>query len=134
MSLTQFLKRILVAADGSVSSLMAEETTAIIAKKTKATVTVFYVRQDFDIGYQLPRNVEEEIISHLEQQAEKILNDAQALFNEEKVSVETKLSRNGDPADRILDLCNDYDLIIIGAHGENEKDLYALGSVTKKVM
>lgn len=130
----EFLKTILVPVDGSTSSLMAEETTAIIAKKTKATVTVFNARQQLELGYRLPRNVENEIIGNLEQQTERILSKARTLFMEEGVTVETEISRSGDPANKILELSKDYDLIVMGAQGENEKDPYALGSVAKKVM
>jgi nucleotide-binding universal stress UspA family protein len=113
---------------------MAEETAVIIAKKTEATVTVFSVAQELKVGYQLPRNIEDEIVGHIEEEAEKIINDAQALFSEEGVSVEAKKGKSGDPAESILELSNDCDLIVMGAHGENEEDPYALGSVTKKVM
>jgi nucleotide-binding universal stress UspA family protein len=130
----EFLSKILVPIDGSASSLMAEETTAIIAKKTKAAVTVFYVRQELKLGYQLPRNLEDEIISHFEQDAEKIFFEARNLFKEEGLTIDTQISRVGDSADKILGLSKDFDLIVMGAHGENEKDPYALGSVTKKVI
>jgi len=134
MATGEFLGKILVPIDGSASSLMAEETAAIIAKKFSATVTVFSVAQELKVGYQLPRNIEDEIVGHIEQEAEKIINDAQALFSEEEVSVEAKKGKSGDPAESILELSKDCDLIVMGAHGENEEDPYALGSVTKKVM
>jgi len=134
MATREFLGKILVPIDGSASSLMAEETAAIIAKKFSATVTVFSVAQELKVGYQLPRNIEDEIVGHIEQEAEKIINNAQALFNEEGVSVEAKKGKSGDPAESILEFSNDCDLIVMGAHGENEEDPYALGSVTKKVM
>jgi nucleotide-binding universal stress UspA family protein len=134
MSAKEFLKRILVPVDGSTSSLMAEETAAIIAKKTKATVTVLNATQELRTGYQLPRSMEDEILGHIEQEAQKIINDAQALFLEEGVTVDTKMIRRRDPADTILELSEYCDLIVMGAHGENEKDPYALGSITKKVI
>jgi nucleotide-binding universal stress UspA family protein len=130
----EFLKRILVPIDGSTSSLMAEETAAIIAKKTKATVTVLNATQELRPGYQLPHSIEDEILGHIEQEAEKIINNARALFSEEGVTVDTKMIRRRDPADSILELSKDFDLIVMGAHGENEKDPYALGSITKKVI
>jgi nucleotide-binding universal stress UspA family protein len=130
----EFLKRILVPIDGSASSLMAEETAAIIAKKTKATVTVLHVTQELTPGYQLPSSIEDEILGHIEQEAEKTINYARALFSEEGVTVDTKMIRKRDPADSILELSKDCDLIVMGAHGENEKDPYVLGSTTKNVI
>lgn len=128
------IERILIPVDGSSSSLIAEEIGAKIAKKTGATVTVLYVMQEFILGYRLPRNIEEEIVGHLEQEAEKITSEARMLFMEEGIRVESEIIRWRDPAESILNFSKDYNLIVMGAHGENEKDPRALGSVTKKVM
>jgi len=134
MNTEGFLRRILVPIDASVSSLMAEETAAKIAKKIKATVTVLHVMQELKIGYQLPQSLKDELLGSIEQRAKIIITNARALFNEEKVKVETE-TFTGDPADSILKFSKkDYDLIVIGACGENEKDTCTLGSVTKKVM
>lgn len=130
----EFLSKILVPVDGSASSLMAEETAAKIAKKTGATVTILHVIKEFRLGYQLPRKIEEEIVGRVEQEAEKITNEARMLFMEEEVAAEAHIDRWRDPAESILELSKGYDLTIMGAHGENEKEPYALGSVTKKVI
>jgi nucleotide-binding universal stress UspA family protein len=134
MDAKEFLGKILVAIDGSTSSLMAEETAATIAKKARATVTILHVSQTLTVGYRLPSRIEDEILSNIEQESEIILNDARALFREEKVKADTKIVRGGDPANSILKVAKNYDMVVIGAHGENEKEPYALGSVTKKVM
>lgn len=126
--------RILVPVDGSTSSLMAEETAAKIAKKTGANVTVLHVMREFRLDYKFPRNLEKEIVSRIEQEAEKITGEARTLFMEEGVVADSKIVRWRDPADSILKFSSDYDLIVMGAHGESEKDPFALGSVTKKVM
>lgn len=89
----------------------------------------------FRLEHLVPRNIADEIRGHFEQKAEKTINDARALFNEERVTVDTKTLRASDPADSILEFSKDeYDLIVMGAHGENEKDPFAIGSVTKKVI
>jgi len=81
-----------------------------------------------------PRHIQDELLGSIEQHADRIVNSARALFSEEKVEADAE-TFSGDPADSILDFSKkDYDLIVMGAHGENEKDPYALGSVTKKVM
>jgi nucleotide-binding universal stress UspA family protein len=136
MSVKEFLSRILIPVDGSDSSLMAEEVAAVIAKKSKATVTVFHASSEVlqGIGYPLPSSLEKEILGQVEQRGGQIVNDALALFKEEGVTADAKMLSRGDPADSILTLSKGYDLIIIGAHGENEKDPYALGSETKKVI
>jgi len=130
-----FLRRVLVAVDSSLSSVMAEETAAIIAKRTGATVTVLHIKEEIELEHLVPRNIADEIRGHLEQKAEKTINDARALFSEEGVTVDTKTLGGSDPADSILGFSKDrYDLIVMGAHGENEKDPFAIGSVTKKVI
>ena len=134
MGAKEFLGRILVPIDASTSSLMAEETAVLIAKKTGATVTVLHIQQELRIGYRLPQNVQDELLGSIEQHANMIITNARALFTEEKVKVDAE-TFSGDPADGILEFSKkDYDLIVMGARGENEKDAYALGSVTKKVI
>lgn len=140
------LGKVLVPVDGSDSSLLAEEAARIIAKKTGATVTVLHVIREIDeyyrmlyaaqgLAYDIPNNVIMEILEHTEQEANKIVNDARVLFSEEGITVDTKIHRDIDPADSILEFSKkDYDLIVMGARGKNEKEPYALGSVTKKVI
>jgi nucleotide-binding universal stress UspA family protein len=130
----EFLGKILVPVDGSASSLMAEETAAKIAKKTGANITVLHIIREPMLGYRLPSKIEEEIMGHIEQEAEKITREALTIFVEERVNADLKVVRWRDPADTILEFSKNYDLVVIGAYGENEKSPYVLGSVTKKVM
>jgi len=136
-----FLQKILVPADGSASSLMAEEVAVDIAKKTRATVTVLHVvpltiyYAERDRTYSVPDKVTDDIMGVRTQNGEKILSGATALFDEEKVPVETELLKENDPSDSILEYSkHGFDLIVMGAHGENEKEPQTLGSVTKRVM
>jgi nucleotide-binding universal stress UspA family protein len=129
-----FIKRILVPTDGSASSIMAEETAAQIAKKTQATVTILQVMQELKLSSPLPPNVEEELSSRVEQEAEKIISEARALFAEEGITVDTKIIRRDNPADIVLELSSNHDLVVMGTRGESEKDPFALGSVAKNVV
>jgi len=129
-----FLRKVLVPVDGSASSLVAEETAAIIAKKFSATVTVLHVMQELRLGYRLPSKLQDELLGSIEQHAKKIVDNALALFSEEGVKVDAETT-GGDPANSILEVSKkDYDLIVMGSRGENEKEPYALGSITKKVI
>ena len=142
----EFLRKVLVPVDGSDSSLLAEETAVIVAKKTGATVTVLHVIRKLEEHYRLlyatqglehdiPDSIIKEILDLTEQEANKIVNDARTLFNKEGVTIDTKILRGIDPADSIIEFSKkDYDLIVMGARGKNEKDPYALGSVTKKAI
>lgn len=130
----EVLKHILVPTDGSQSSVMAEETAAAIAKKTGASITAFYVLPELWSLYPLPEAVERDLSGSVHQRSENILNSARALFDEENV-LATAETASGDPADNILRFAKEgYDLIVMGAHGENETDPYALGSVTRRVI
>jgi nucleotide-binding universal stress UspA family protein len=137
----EFLKKILVPVDGSASSIVAEEVAAQVAKKAEATVTVLHVVPllgfygELNAVYGLPKNVADDIVGSMEQHGAKVIDAAQALFGGESVPVETELLRDNDPAETILEFSkHGFDLIVVGVHGENEKDPYALGSITKKVI
>ena len=135
MEREQFLKNILVPIDGSPSSISAEETAGIIAKKTGAAVTVFHVMLELSLGHQIPENVQEDLVKSIEQQADRIVSNARALLSEENVNAETETIAATDVAESILQFSKqNCDLIVMGAHGENEEDPFALGSVTKRVM
>jgi len=87
------------------------------------------------LEHDIPDSIIKEILDLTEQEANKIVNDARTLFNNEGISVDSKILRGFDPADSVIEFSKkDYDLIIMGARGKNEKGSYALGSVTKKVI
>jgi nucleotide-binding universal stress UspA family protein len=135
MSPRQFLKKILVPVDGSSPSLMAQRTAANIAKKTGASVTAFHMLQELNLGYTLPTTLRDELIDSVEQHANQIETNALALFKREKVEADVSRLKGADAADAILKLSEkNYDLIVMGASGEDILDPNLLGSVTKKVM
>jgi nucleotide-binding universal stress UspA family protein len=126
------IKKILVLVDKSDSSLMSQETAALIAKKTDASVTVLHVVPR--VSYGKPETAAL-ILSGLDQEGQAIVNEARALFNEEKVEVKVEVLHEDDVAETILELSRgNSDLIVMGSRGENEKDPRAVGSVTKKVI
>jgi nucleotide-binding universal stress UspA family protein len=113
---------------------MAQETAASVATKTGASITAFYVLPEIWSIYPLPKAVEHDLLDSVHQRSEKALNSARTLFNEENVQANTETA-SGDPAENILRFSKEgYDLITMGAHGENETEPYALGSVTRKVI
>jgi nucleotide-binding universal stress UspA family protein len=153
MKATIPLTNILVPVDKSDSSLISQEAAALVAKKTEAEVTIFHVIPS-SVSYgkvesqvassYIPSTVEEKVLrgrelemSRLEglyKEGEGIVEEARALFEEEHVNAKSEVLREDDVAGTIVDYSKDFDLTVIGAHGENEKDLYALGSVTKKII
>ncbi|MFX1487021.1 MAG: universal stress protein [Promethearchaeota archaeon] len=136
----KFLKKIFVPIDGSTSSLMAQETVAMVAKKAGATVTVLHVIPPLlsialQLDYGVPAATMKDILSFFEQKADKILGDARSFFDKKGVNIDAKKVVDSHPADSIVELSEkDYDVIVIGGRGEYEKDPHSLGSVTKKVI
>jgi nucleotide-binding universal stress UspA family protein len=135
------LRKILVPVDGSNQSVQAAQTAARLAKKTRRSVTVLHVLPyDMLFGklgskYEIPHSVLHELQRRVEREGERIVGDAVAVFKEEGVPVETQTVRSKHPADTILVMSReDYGLIIMGAHGEEEKDPRVLGSVARNVM
>jgi nucleotide-binding universal stress UspA family protein len=127
-----FIKRILVPLDKSASSLMSQETAVSIAKKTQASVTVLHVVPSVSFGEPQTAAL---ITNGLDQEGQSIVGEAKELFTEEKVDVKTEVLHKEDVAETILRFSeDDFDLIVIGGRGENEKGLNALGSVTKKII
>ncbi len=137
----EFLEKILAPVDGSEPSREAEQVTAQIARKTGAAVTVMHVipysliYAKLRSGYEVPRDIRNQIIGAIEDNAQKIIDDALAFFTKEGITVDANRQNYADVAYSILKTSKrGYDLIVMGGRGENEKDPYAIGSVTKKVM
>ena len=136
----KFLRKILSPIDGSASSLMAQETVARIARKTGVNVTVLHVIPPLlsialQLDYNVPTAAMKDILNFFGQKADKILGDAISFFANEGITVNTKKVIDSHPADSIVELSEkDYDLIVMGARGEHEKDLYSVGSIAKKVL
>jgi nucleotide-binding universal stress UspA family protein len=137
----EFLKKILAPVDGSGPSREAEQVTAQIARKTGAAVTVMHVipysllYAKLRSGYEIPRDIRNQIIGAIEENAQKIIDEALAFFTEEGITVDANRENYTDVAYSILKTSKrGYDLIVMGGRGENEKDPYAIGSVTKKVV
>ncbi|MFX0069273.1 MAG: universal stress protein [Candidatus Hodarchaeota archaeon] len=139
MKKEKFPKKIFCPIDGSVSSLMAQETVVEVAKKTGADVTVLHVIPPLlgialQLDYSVPTATMKDILNFFEQKADKILSDAESFFGKEGVTIDVKKVIDSHPANSIVELSErDYDLIVIGARGEHEKDPYSLGSITIKV-
>jgi nucleotide-binding universal stress UspA family protein len=146
--------KILVAIDGSASSVSAEELAAFVAEKFKSRVTVIHAVLTDNMGLSLtePGGVEylpiwwggrvylpqarqavEEITESLRQRGNVLVADAAALFKEEGIEVDQRVE-NADPAEAILDEAEGggYNLIVLGSGGETGGKPH-LGSVAKKV-
>ena len=140
MEKDSFLEKVLVLADGSPLSNVAMATTMNIVKKTGAKVTVLHVIPDralYSAFYpeNIPFDVISKILDSMEERGKKIIGEAQDLFKKEEIEVDAQITRGPDPAEVALEYSRQgFDVIIVGARGEDEKDPHMLGSITRKVV
>ncbi|MFW6117045.1 MAG: universal stress protein [Thermoproteota archaeon] len=134
-------EKILVPVDGSRQSLFAEELAADIAKEFESRITVIHVvSHDYMppriIDYEIPSSVVSEITGWFLEKGEAILSNAEALFREEGLEVDSRLIRYEDPAETILRVAKEenYSLVIMGDLKKSESERSLLGSVAEKVL
>jgi len=142
MEKQSYFDKILVAVDGSSTSIQAEELTAQIAKKFKSKVTAMHVvAHDFS-GWKLrpklftmSETMVKEITGHYLQQGQSVISGAVMLFKEEGIDAQTVLDEFIDPAEAIIQEVDEgkYNLVVIGNRGESEAETFSLGSVADKV-
>jgi nucleotide-binding universal stress UspA family protein len=141
MSSKQFFKNILVPVDGSHSCLHAKMLASSIAKKFNSKVTVVHVvshefmHPELKAQYQLPPSILNRVDDAYLQAGKKIIRNAEEMFREANIEVDTKLVTYEDPAEFLLQLIKDkkYDLVVIGNRAGTQSARYSLGSVTEKL-
>jgi nucleotide-binding universal stress UspA family protein len=159
----QFFKKILVPTDGSFPSLIAQGLAAFLAKKFKSKVTVLHViahefikphsrgfpmkyrESDRMVPYQepvptgdevsFPEAVAREPLNSYYQRGKRVVAEATAFFKEENIPVDQRLVEDADPAETILEEAErgNFDLIVMGHCGVEEKEKPHLGSIAEKV-
>lgn len=129
----QWVKRILVAVDGSLRSERAVKSAIAMAAAFRAEIILLHVRQkvmDFlgDPYYQ-------QVLNQSLENAETIVAPLKKLLAESGVE-HTVLILEGDPAQAIIDALGDEkcDLIVMGTRGLSDFQGMALGSVSHKVL
>jgi nucleotide-binding universal stress UspA family protein len=132
---------VLVPVDGSDHGTLAARVAAKLVKKAGATATVLHVlpydwpHGEWGLAHDIPHATLHELQGQIDKDGEKVVGDAETIFKEEGVQVNSQTLRSKHPADPILTLSKkEYGLVIMGAHGKDRKEPYALGSVTKNVV
>ena len=137
----ELFKHILVPVDGSHSCLHAKMLAISIAKKFNSKVTVVHVvshefmHPELKAQYRLPNSIIHKIDDAYMQAGKKIIRNAEELFREAGVPVESTLVTHEDPAEFLLELVKgkDCSLVIIGNRAETQSERHSLGSVTEKI-
>ncbi|TFF99741.1 MAG: universal stress protein [Promethearchaeota archaeon] len=143
--------KILLAIDDSKASEKAIERALEFKKNFKTEITAFHSIEHHMIPKEIPLTVPfqnansftipptsyREIKGAYEAKGEKILNNAQMVFKEEGLNLETHLVTGKEPADYIEEVVEreNFNLVIMGHRGSHSKleDIF-LGSVAKKVL
>jgi nucleotide-binding universal stress UspA family protein len=123
------IKRILIPTDGSDSALVAAEYGLELGQSTNALVFAIHV---FDLNsissIEYPN--EEQYIQKI---SEGYVNKIVEMGEKIGVKVEPLIS-SGDPAIGIIDISQNYDLIVMGTLGRTGLSHAILGSVAEKVV
>ena len=130
------MKRILAAIDGSEHSTKAIMEAIKLAESMKAEVTVITVMDETpSFSYFVPSDIINKIMKIYEENAKKILAEAEQRFRESGIVVKAKLV-GGHPADEICSEANkgNYDLVVLGSRGLGGITELFLGSVSNRVV
>lgn len=123
--------RLLVPTDGSDPARAALEHALDIAADREAAIQLLYVADTKEPSL---TQLGTDVVDVLEGEGDEILDAAAALAEDRGVSVETELLQ-GDPRTAIVDYATDeFDLVVMGAHGRRGIGEYVLGSTTDCVV
>jgi len=133
-------RKILIATDGSESSIITSRHGVKLAKSLGSDVLVLYVINEMAISRVIATLVRqglpvEDLRRALKVSAEKIVSEVAKMGEASGVRVEP-LIQEGDPASRILDVARieGVNLILMGSHGEGRITSKLIGSVAQKVL
>jgi nucleotide-binding universal stress UspA family protein len=135
--------KILVAVDKSEESQMALRYTCHLLEHFTANVDALYVKPDVvetmaEGGGYAPFTTKSDVEREIEAQAEKTVEE---IIESCEICMGGRIPCNpmvavGDPADEILNLASrdDYDMIVLGSHGQSSLRGFLLGTVHAKVL
>jgi nucleotide-binding universal stress UspA family protein len=132
---------VLVPVDGSDHAILAARAAAKLVKKAGASATILHVlpydwpHGEWGLTHDIPHETLHQLQEQIEKDGETVIGNAEDVFKEEGVPVKSQTVRSKHPADPILTMSKkDCEMIIMGAHGKDRKEPYALGNVTRNVV
>jgi len=133
------LKKILMATDGSETSMRAAENAVSIGKKAGAAVTAVYVVDVHRLaqlpGYTAMPGIKDNLMELMFKEGGEALEEIGDMARDAGVAYE-RVVAEGDPGEELLKLCRDpgFDLIVLGTIGKSGLKRFLLGSVAEKVV
>lgn len=125
-------KRILVPTDGSAHSLAAVDTAIEVASLTGGSVTAVYVVDTSAVSMSRG-DVIEAMTAALNREGEEAVAEAKARCDAAGIACGTEVVR-GIPADKIVEMSGDYDLIVMSTMGRTGLAKLLIGSVAERVV
>jgi nucleotide-binding universal stress UspA family protein len=133
------LKKILVATDGSETSMRAAKNAVSIGKEAGAAVTAVYVVDVHRLaqlpGYTAMPGIKDNLMELMFTEGGEALEEIEDMARDAGVAYERVIAE-GDPGEELLKLCSDreFDLIVLGTIGKSGLKRFLLGSVAEKVL
>jgi nucleotide-binding universal stress UspA family protein len=132
-------KKILLATDGSETSMRAAKMALDIGKKSGATVTAVYVVDVHRLaqlpGYAAMPGTKDNLMELMFKEGDEALEEIEDMSRDAGVAYE-RVVAEGDPGEELLKLCRNpgFDLIVLGTIGKSGLKRFLLGSVAEKVV
>ena len=127
-------ERILVALDGSESSLHALRETFPLARAEKSAIRVISVVPPYEGELSLV-GIKQHVVDLMKEPYQKALREAAELAETHGISIEASCEQ-GEPHETIVDVAerDNCDLIVVGVRGCNPTDQLLMGSMTARVI
>jgi len=132
-------KKILIATDGSETSMKAAENAISIGKSAGATVMAVYVLDVHRLaqlpGYAAMPGIKDNLMELMFKEGSEALEEIEDKARDAGVAYERAIAK-GDPGEVLLKFCLDpgFDLIVLGTTGKSGLTKILLGSVAEKVV
>jgi nucleotide-binding universal stress UspA family protein len=132
-------KKILIATDGSKTSMQAADIAVSIGKSAGAVVTAVYVVDVHRLaqlpGYAAMPGIKDNLMELMFKEGSEALEEIGDKARDAGVAYERALAE-GDPGEELIKLCRDsgFDLIVLGTMGKSGLTKFLLGSVAEKVV
>ena len=133
------LKKILLATDGSETSMRAAKNAVSIGKKAGAMVTAVYVVDVHRLaqlpGYAAMPGIKDNLMELMFKEGSEALEEIEDMARDAGVAYD-RVVAEGDPGEELLKLCRDpgFELIVLGTIGKSGLKRFLLGSVAEKVV
>ena len=126
---SRWIKRIVVAADGSPASARGLEQVADLAPRIGAEVVVVYVRHFPPTALMAPSLVDASLVESLDEQESEVRREVLRLFGGRGIAWEFVV-RAGSPGEEIVAVAeaNDADLVVVGSNRHSALHNLILGS------